>query len=180
MSVKSADDFTVIQIQKIIRLMDERGLATAKDLVGVGDDEIQQLERCFQLEFPKAYRQFLRSFGRSAGFLSPWVAIYFDDLKEIKETFALYLAQGLKYRLPSQALLIANFENTFDFLLCQGAHDPAVYRVDFREEAPTAKKFAPSFSAYLESLVVHSDQTSLPQELLEYEEYEVLDDLMNF
>lgn len=160
--------------------MEEQGVATSKDLVGVSDAEIKKLEQYFGLNFPKAYRQYLKSFGRSAGFLSPWMAIYYDDLKEIRETFELYLAQGLSYKLPANSLLIANFENTFDFINCKGAHDPAVYRVDFREEKPRAVKFAPSYSVYLENLVKSSNETSIPNEILEYDEYEVLDDLMNF
>lgn len=180
MPVKSVDDFASINIQKIIRLMETQGVATRSDLVGVSEKEIKQLERHFELAFPKAYRQYLRSFGRSAGFLSPWMAVYFDDLKEIRDTFEQYLAQGFKYKLPVNALLIANFENTFDFMICNGAPDPQVQRVDFRCEKPRAKKFAPSFSLYLEKLVKNSNDACLPPEPQEYEELEVIEDVINY
>lgn len=179
MPVKTNDDFAVIHIQKIIRLMEEQGVATPKDLVGVTEKEIKQLESHFKLEFPKAYRQYLTHFGRSAGLLSPWMAIYFDDLKEIREIFDLYVAQGLGIKLPKDALLVANFENTFDFILCNGAHDPAVYRVDFRQEKPSSAKHSPNFSSYLENLVKNSDISALPQDILD-DDCEFLDDLMNY
>ncbi len=173
-------DVSVIAISKIIRLMEEKGVATAKDLVGVSEQEVQVLEEYFQLAFPKSYRQFLMAFGRSAGFLSPWMAIYYDDLKEIRDTFDLYLAQGLEYQLPEDALIIANVENTFDFLLCKGNHDPSVYRVDFRDEPPLSKRFAVSFSDYLENLVNTSDAGALPQDVFDDDSDDIVNDLMNY
>lgn len=163
--------------------MEERGVASNQDLVGVSEQEIQTLEQHFGVEFPKAYRQYLSSFGRSAGYLSPWMAIYFDDLKEIRETFELYVEQGFSFKLPAGALIIANFENTFDFFICKGSHDPAVYRVDFRQENPSAKKFAPSFSYYLDNLVKISDTSTLPEDLFgdDMDDMDdMLDDLMHY
>ena len=174
------DEVTVMAIQKIIRLMEEREIAQAKDLVGVSDEEINLLETHFNLELPATYRQFLKQFGRSAGFLSPWVAIYYDDLKEIREMFDLSLAQGLEFRLPAKAFVVANFESTFDFILCKGAHDPEVFRVDFRQEIPTSKKFAPSFSEYLEYIVKCSEDNTIPQDLYDESLNDGFEGLMNY
>ncbi len=175
-----AKDVSVIAISKIIRLMEEKGVATTNDLVGVSEQEIQVLEEYFQLAFPKSYRQFLTAFGRSAGFLSPWVAIYYDDLKEIRDTFDLYLAQGLEYQLPDGALIIANIENTFDFIQCKGDHDPSVYRVDFRDEPPLSKRLSVSFSDYLEHLVNTSDARALPQDFFDDDMDDNVNDLINY
>lgn len=179
MPLKS-DDPTAFSIQKVVRLMEASAVATAGDLVGVNESEIKQLEQQLHLTFPKVYRQYLITFGRSAGYLSPWMAIYFDDLKEIRETFDLYQAQGFDFELPAKALLIANFENTFDFIVCDGSHDPEVYRVDFRCDQPSAIAYKKHFSGYLESLVTSDNNHAIPQELLDYEALEVMDDLINY
>jgi hypothetical protein len=150
----------------LTRLMEHRGIARKTDLVGVSDREIQALERLWGLRFPEVYRQFLREFGRSAGKLSPWLAIYFDDLKEIKEQFlGLVALESSQLILPQDALLIANWESVFDFIRCNGLDDPQVFRVDlYSAQRYKIRLYAHSFSDYLENLIETSEADILPSE----------------
>jgi hypothetical protein len=165
----------MIDVSHLTCLMENRGVADKSELVGVSDTEIRSLENYFGLTFPSSYRQFLRSFGRSAGFLSPWMAIYFDDLKEIRDQFdCLVAADALPCNLPAKTLLIANWESVFDFIVCDGRDDPPVYRVDlYKSDRSQFRVYSKSYSAYLENLITTTDTNALPSDL--FEEQEALD-----
>lgn len=172
----------MIDVSQLTNLMENRGVAHKSDLVGVSEAEILDLEKHFALVFPRAYRQFLRNFGRSAGFLSPWMAIYFDDLKEIRDQFdCLLAADNHPFTLPEKALLIGNWESVFDYLLCDGRDDPEVYRIDlYQAELLHGRVYARSYSAYLENLVKTADTHSLPADLLEDEFLGLADDTIHY
>jgi hypothetical protein len=156
----------MIDLSHLTHLMEHRGIARRADLVGVSDAEIQRLEQYFGVTFPASYRQFLGAFGRSAGLLSPWMAIYFDDLKEIREQFlGLLAADNFQYQLPENALLIANWESVFDFIICDDNANPAVYRFDlFQSDAAHYRLYANCFSRYLENLIENADSDILPKD----------------
>lgn len=172
----------MIDVGQLTELMETRGVARKSDLVGVSEAEILELEKHFGLVFPKVYRQFLRNFGRSAGFLSPWMAIYFDDLKEIREQFdCLIAADRHPFVLPEKALLIGNWESVFDYLLCDGNPDPAVHRIDLYQTDQTAGRvYAKTYSAYLENLIKTADTQSLPNDLFDDETLSELDDSIHY
>lgn len=154
-----------VEIQKIVHILAQQGLAGPRDLVGVSEPEIRALEAFFDVSLPGAYRLFLSQFGRSAGFLSPWVAMYFDDLKEIRETFDGLVAKGVKFELPKQAFIIANFDSTFDFFVCGNHHNPEVHRVNLRCQHPYTKTYATSFTAWLETVALTSKAIKIPDDL---------------
>ncbi len=159
----------MVDVKKLTCLMAKKGIAQSSELIGVSLKEAGKLENYFGVRFPSAYTAFLTHFGRSAGFLSPWMAIYFDDLKEIKESFELHNSQSKHpFSLPERALLIANGENVFDFILCNESDDPSVYRVDFggdTNKSVIAVLYAKSYSAYLEALIDSSDDALFPDDL---------------
>ncbi|MCR6650706.1 MAG: SMI1/KNR4 family protein [Cellvibrionaceae bacterium] len=165
----------MIDVSHLTSLMEHRGVARKSELVGVSDTEVRSLEHYFGLSFPSSYRQFLRSFGRSAGFLSPWMAIYFDDLKEIRDQFdCLVAADGLHFNLPAKTLLIANWESVFDFIVCDGQENPPVYRIDlYKVDHSQFRVYAQSFGEYLENLITTTDTNALPSDF--FEEHEALD-----
>jgi hypothetical protein len=165
----------MIDVSHLTRLMEHRGVAQKSELVGVSDEEIRSLELYFGLTFPSSYREFLRSFGRSAGFLSPWMAIYFDDLKEIRDQFeCLVAADGLRFSLPAKTLLIANWESVFDFIVCTDQDNPQVYRLDlYQTDSSHFRVYAKSFGEYLENLIATTDTNALPSDF--FEEHEALD-----
>lgn len=140
-------------LTKLMELMAVKGIARRSELVGVSQTELQALEEFFGLVFPKAYRNYLRQFGRSAGYLSPWMAIYFDDLKEIKESF-LEQSAALRnpLRLPAKSLLIAQRESVFDLILCKGHSDPVVFRLNLAQPK-VIRRVANSFSQYLHNMI---------------------------
>lgn len=150
----------MIDILKLTQLMAQTGIAKPADLIGVSSEEIRKLEADLGLQFPTAYRAYLRSFGRSAGLLTPWMAIYFDDLKEVREEFETQNAQLARpLKLPENALLIAHCEQIFDLIPCGKSEDPPVYRTDLSSEdrvMPT--QLAERFSDYLEQLITTSQQ----------------------
>lgn|GEM_PF-1916281 len=172
----------MIDVGHLTNLMESRGIARKSDLVGVSEAQILNLEKYFTLSFPRTYREFLRNFGRSAGLLSPWMAIYFDDLKEIRDQFdCLIAADGHSFTLPEKALLIGNWESVFDYLVCDGRDDPEVYRVDlYQAEVPHARLYAKSYSAYLENMIKTADISALPADLLEDEALSLIDDSIRY
>lgn len=172
----------MVDVQKLVNLMIEKGLAKSSELIGVSSQEMQSLEHFFSLEFPFAYRLFLSHFGRSAGFLSPWMAIYYDDLKEIRENFDnLNRNRLIKFSLPKAALLIANCESTFDFLLCDEGEDPSVYRLELGGQGDIkAQLYAQCFSSYLENLILTSEHGEMPEELILDDGFIPLDDVIHY
>jgi SMI1 / KNR4 family (SUKH-1) len=159
----------MIDIQKLTELLASRGVASASELLGVAARDIRVLENQFGITLPESYRLFLSHMGRSAGHLSPWMAIYFDDLKEIKEQFALLNATlNSPVVLPANALLIAHWESIFDYIVCDGNDDPEVFRVDLCPEGtPTSRSYAPSYSQYLNNLALTANIYEIPADLLE-------------
>jgi hypothetical protein len=136
--------------------MINKGVAQRSDLVGVPLADIKAMEIYLNRKFPVAYIQFLHLFGRSAGFLSGWAAVYFDDLKEIAEEFDLQKAMtdgNTDAFLPNDGLLIAHYNNSFDYLLCDGSADPQVFRITFAEDGAQCRRFSSSFSEYLETMI---------------------------
>lgn len=172
----------MIDVGHLTCLMENRGVAHKSDLIGVSDAEIQLLEAHFGVTFPNTYRQFLAGFGRSAGFLSPWMAIYFDDLKEIREQFdCLIAADNRPVALPAKAVLIGNWESVFDFIVCDGVEDPAVYRIDlYQSDRANYRIYAKTYSAYLENLVKTADTHALPSDFFDDEALTELDDTIQF
>lgn len=172
-----------MNIQQCVTLMAELKVAESCDLVGVSEQEVTSLEAYFGLRFPEAYRQYLLTFGRSAGYLSPWMAFYFDDLKEIRDQFDLLnIAQNNPVTLPEKNLLIANWESIFDFLVCDGQDNPPVFRVDlFDDGGASCRCYAPSFSEYLEKVVRSTDHGGLPQDFFDRQfDESMADDLIKY
>src|SRR5690606_18240639 len=116
------------------------------------------------------------------GLLSPWMAIYFDDLKEIRDQFdCLIAASALPFNLPAKALLIANWESVFDFIVCDGRADPPVYRVDlYQSDRSNFRVYAKSYSAYLENLIQTADINALPSDFFEDDAVEALNDTIQY
>lgn len=170
-------------IQKCVNLMAQLNVAQPRDLVGVSEQEIQTLESHFGLRFPRVYRDYLLTFGRSAGFLSPWMAFYFDDLKEIRDQFDLLnIAHNSPVKLPERSLLIANWESVFDFILCDAEDDPTVFRLDlFNDGGVSSRQYAPSFGKYLEKVVQSTESGGLPQDFFDQQmEESLLEDLIKY
>lgn len=159
----------MIHIPELIQLMSDLGVAQSRDLVGVSEQEIAALEKHFGIKLPQSYHLFLRNMGRSAGYLSPWMAIYFDDLKEIREQFDLLNATlAAPVTLPGRSVVIANWESVFDYMVCAGNDDPAVTRVELcNSDGPREKIYAASYSEYLGNLVRSATISEIPSDLLE-------------
>lgn len=164
----------MLDIQRIVQLMQTHQVARQRDLVGVCLTEIQALQQRLGVVFPASYCQFLHICGRSAGLLSPWVALYFDDLLEIRDEFHLHLdALTAPIDLSPELLVIAQAEAVFDFIYCDGSDDPPVYRINFQTEQSFFSCNAPAFSLYLESLVEASDRANWLDDLTTDETYAV-------
>lgn len=141
-------------IGELLALMHALKVAKPSDFVGVPLAEVRSMERHFAVKFPAIYVQFLHHCGRSAGFLSGWWSIYFDDLKEIAQDFAdISKAREAVTELPPNGVFIANQGLVFDYLLCNGEHDPAVWRVDFSNSNLVCEEYAASYSDYLETFI---------------------------
>jgi hypothetical protein len=159
----------MLDIPQYTDLLTSLGLAQRSDLVGVPAADIQAFEQQYGLNLPQSYRLFLLHMGRSAGYLCPWMAFYFDDLSEIKEHFELLNAeQRNPVILPPQSLLIAHREAVFDYFVCAGKDDPEVYRIDLYSNCPSAAhRYASSFSQYLVKLAKSAESEEIPTDLLE-------------
>lgn len=154
----------MIDIQKLIALMVERGVAKEAELVGMPNNDIQFLEKQLNLTFPQTYVQFLQNFGHSAGYLSPWMAIYFDDLKKIRSQYELLCAtQSKSHKLEANVLIIGNWESIFDYIICDGQPDPVVYRLDlYNLDASNPREYTKNYSEYLQNMVESADSASIP------------------
>lgn len=157
-------------------------MATSAELIGVNTTEIAKLEQFFGIQFPANYQLFLQHFGRSAGMLSPWMAIYFDDLKEMREQFDFLVAsQGETITLPDTALIIGNWESVFDFIICNQDDDPAVFRIDLcADDAGQFRRYSESYSEHLENMINTSDATSLPSDFFEDDHLLPADDIIQY
>lgn len=167
-------------LSPVIESMQTKGIANRSELIGVSQLERKALEQYFGLNFPEWYREFLHQFGRSAGFLSPWRAMYFDDLKEIKESFkeqARTLARAIQ--LPPKTLLIAQLESVFDFIVCNGHANPKVYRVDLNRPAQIYVQ-ANSFGEYLVNLVNDANNGVIIDESFNDDSYWPKEDVIRF
>lgn len=174
----------MINIAELTQQLASLGVAQQKDLVGVAPSSIQALEAHFGVQLPQAYHTFLLKMGRSAGYLSPWMAIYFDDLKEIREQFDFLNATLEKpITLPPNAFIIANWESVFDYFICGEQNDPAVFRVDLCKNIPSRDHnlYATSYSDYLNNLVQNANNNEIPTDLLEDGSADLLtEDVINF
>ncbi len=151
-----------MNIDYLIRLMDQNNIASPSDLVGVSEKEIKKFEKKTKLSLPAAYKSYLTQFGRSAGMLSTWMAIYFDDLDEIKEAFeTINTMEESAIELAENALLITQMGTYFDYILCGESDDPSVYRIELNNRTGAfCEKCAEKFSAYLEQLILNAHQDS--------------------
>ncbi len=155
----------MMPFQHLLDLMISNDIAQLGDFVGVPSAEIQAMELHFNLKFPVAYREFLQACGRSAGHLAGWSSIYFDDLKEITEEFEFHWGTFKSAQpcannpLPHHALLIAHYENHFDYLICD-ASSTAIYRLSFNHDCITTYSFSDSFEAYMESMILAAADSS--------------------
>ena len=144
-----------MQLQQLTDLMSQLGVAQAKDLVGVPLADIRALENYFGLKFPACYVQFLHKCGRSAGHLAGWAAMYFDDLKEIAEEFEFHTTlTNVALPLPDPGLLIAHYGQYFDYLVCDGSAEPAIFRITFDpKDGAQCERFADNYGHYLEAII---------------------------
>lgn len=166
---------------QITQKMQKRGIAAHGDLVGVCDKEIAQLESELNISLPASYRHFMRSMGRSAGFLSPWMALYFDDLKEIQQQFQQLNAQlSNPLQLTQSTLLIAQCEHYFDAIDCNQS-DPEILRMDLSDNTgKQAQVIAESFVQYLDILIDNSDSLSVPSDFFSKDDELFEEDIINF
>jgi hypothetical protein len=143
-----------MHFQQLTELMSTLGVAQNEDLVGVPLPEIQAMEAFFGLRFPVSYVHFLHRCGRSAGHLSGWAAIYFDDLKEIAEEFEFHKTMlNSELLLPGNGLLIAHYNQSFDYMICDGTAEPAIYRITFCDGNAHCERFAKTHADYLEAMI---------------------------
>lgn len=141
-------------IGDLFSLMHDLKVAKPNDFVGVPLSEVRAMERYFSVKFPAVYVQFLHRCGRSAGYLSGWWSIYFDDLKEIANDFAQTSEKReLATALPEKGIFIANQGLVFDYLICNGESDPAVWRVDYSTTHVVCEEYATRYSEYLEAFI---------------------------
>ncbi|MEZ0374870.1 MAG: SMI1/KNR4 family protein [Candidatus Sericytochromatia bacterium] len=130
-----------------------RGLAAPDQIEGLSQAEIQVLETRCGVVLPQVYRDFLLGCGRRAGalgrtinLLSPGPVLLARSWQEIVSE------EELELPLPEGSFFIAGYDLSFDYFVCDGSPDPAVYRAT--PDLPFApEQISPSFSAYLQSLL---------------------------
>lgn len=168
-------------IESITNKMHKMGVASHADLIGVPEREIQKFENKLGRALPEIYRLYLATFGRSAGFLSPWLAFYFDDLSEIEQQFKTCNARANPpVELPSTILLIANCEDIFDGIDL-AEENPKVLRWDFATKRKNlGSTAAEDLESYFQALIKNSDSLTIPDDFLSDDEAIYKEDLINF
>lgn len=158
-------EFVSYEIDNLYSLLIKHQVASKEEIESASLEEVTELESKMSILFPKYYKEFLLVFGRKAGFLFRWDSAFFDDLIEMHDGFHEIIKDDeLDASLPKNALIIANFESAFDFIVCDGiTDDPAVYRIQLGTEnygdPILTVKVSEHFTKYLYVRIVNADKS---------------------
>jgi hypothetical protein len=155
------NDYNVI-IDGVQWQMISGGLASLDSIIGCTEDEIDALEKQYDIQYPTMYRTFLARMGHAAGdFLvgTDWTYPVLNRLRSHGES--LIAEAGTAYRLPKEAFVFAMHQGYSFLFLHTMFPDPPVWLYVEGDKKP--KEVASSFSGWLRETV--SEESQLKAEL---------------
>ena len=128
-------------------------LATESSLVGVSVEDINRIEKQASVLLPRAYKDFLISFGKKAGFFASDVVFFYSEILDLREELnEMIEEEGLDFEVPENAFVFSGYQGfQYHYFICDGRGDPEIYRI--MDGGESTQKVAESFSGYLKSMV---------------------------
>lgn len=123
------------EIMDYKKILIERNIAEAHEILGVSESEIVEIERIYSVRLPDQYRSFLSSCGRRAGRLASTIHFFYPEVLDIRETYdAIVHEEGIHLDLPGKTFIFSSFEGAiFDVFICDGYHENNVYRIHLND-----------------------------------------------
>lgn len=117
--------------------------------------EVKALEKQLNVRLPGAYREFLLWMGKDGGKLFRGTDCWYELLPKLQSWARELLAEnGLSDLLPTDAFVFLMHQGyQFMFFRLSEGEDPPVYHYDQPSRQTSFMTAAPSFSAFLESLI---------------------------
>ncbi len=140
-------------VKELVQKLVEAGIVNENRIVGCTEDEIQSIEREYNVVLPHSYKTFLRLMGRNAGDFYAEAGFYYPALLEnrriaenvLRESSPLYVLS------PTQFVFLERFATAILFFDTATSDDPPVNVFDAGDFAP--RKVAKSFNEWLELAV---------------------------
>jgi hypothetical protein len=138
----------------VVRLINS-GVASPTELVGCSDDEIERLERKYEVRLPTSYRLFLQVMGHKSGrlFTHDHVSTSYSEVLGLTEKqiqFWQETPESERVMLPADALVILNrLGEQWLCIRCTGSDDAVV--LYYSEWETTMKESHPSVLEWLET-----------------------------
>lgn len=106
------------------------GLDIKRPLLGLSDEEIEEVEACQAVKLPVLYKLFLKECGRSAGRLLHDVDFLFPVIRDLKRKLEDVIEEdGADFRLPDNAFVFAAYQGAqYHYFVCD-QDDPPTFRV---------------------------------------------------
>lgn len=140
---------------KYLKWLNDSGLVLGEgDIEGVAEKEILEMELKFNLQLPRAYKDFMHQCGRKAGRFATDINMFYPDVLELRECY-----QGAKdefvipFEMPENAFIFYMYQGGFfNFFICDGNEDPAIYSVNDGQAEPSF--VYSSFSTFIEQAIL--------------------------
>lgn len=127
------------------------GLDINRPILGLSDEEIEEVEECQAVKLPVRYKLFLKECGRSAGRLLYDVDFLFPVIRDLKQKLEDVIEEdGADFHLPDNAFVFAAYQGAqYHYFVCD-QDDPPTFRV---YDDGTVEPGAGSFSQYMEETI---------------------------
>jgi hypothetical protein len=127
------------------------GLDINRPILGLSDEEIEEVEECQAVKLPVRYKLFLKECGRSAGRLLYDVDFLFPVIRDLKQKLEDVIEEdGADFHLPDNAFVFAAYQGAqYHYFVCD-QDDPPTFRV---YDDGTAESGASSFSEFIEKVI---------------------------
>lgn len=130
------------------------GLNEERDIAGLSDIEVLEVESAQGVKLPMIYRDFLKECGRGAGLFERDADFFYPAIKSLKEELSEMLAEeGIDFCIPENAFVFSAYQGyQYCYFLCSDNQDPPVYKID--DGGGAAVIIADSFSQHVEKAIL--------------------------
>ncbi|ATE71063.1 SMI1/KNR4 family protein [Lysobacter capsici] len=127
------------------------GLDIKRPILGLSDEEIEEIERHQAVKLPAHYKLFLEECGKSAGPLFNDVDFSFPALKHLKQELKGAIEEnGADFLIPDNAFVFAAYQGSqYLYFICD-QDDPPTFTV---YDDGTVESGADSFSEFIEKVI---------------------------
>ncbi|QWF18439.1 SMI1/KNR4 family protein [Lysobacter capsici] len=143
------------------------GLDIKRPILGLSDEEIEEIERHQAVKLPAQYKLFLKECGKSAGLLFNDVDFSFPSLKYLKQELKVAIEEnGADFLIADNAFVFSAYQGSqYLYFICD-QDDPPTFRV---YDDGTVESGADSFSELIEKVIEDWRSTLSDEHLPEIE-----------